>query len=90
MLTLALLTLGSTSTRSFSFRDIVSGFRISSGELAASISGTLCLSAVCEAKSESDRAAVRDDRTHWRYGRNDCDYVGCQLCGSLTGLSRIY
>ena len=74
MLTRTLLTLGSMSTFSFSFLDIVRGFNRTSGELAASISGTLCRSEVCEAKLERDRAAVRDDRTHWRYGRSDCDY----------------
>lgn len=37
---------------------------MSSGELAASISGTLCLSEVCEAKLEIARAATKDDRTH--------------------------
>lgn len=63
--------LGSTKTFSFSFLDIVRGFRRSSGELCASISGTLCRSAVCEAKSERLSAAVTDDRTHWRYGRSD-------------------
>jgi hypothetical protein len=31
----------------------------------------LCLSAVCDAKFESDKAAVKEDRTHWRYGRSD-------------------
>lgn len=79
MLILTLFTLGSMSTLSFSFRETVKGLRRTSGELAASISGTLCLSDVCEAKFESDNAAVSDDRTHWRYGRSDCDYdfVNC-------------
>jgi hypothetical protein len=63
--------LGSMYTLSFSFRDIVKGLRSTSGELAASISGTLCLSEVCEAKLERERAAVSDERTHWRYGRSD-------------------
>lgn len=63
--------LGSTSTRSFSFRATVKGFRRTSGDEAASISGTLCLSEVCDAKSARERAAVREDRTHWRYGRSD-------------------
>jgi hypothetical protein len=59
-----LLMLGSIRTFSFSFRDTVKGFKSTSGELAASISGTLCRSEVCEAKFESERAAVSEDRTH--------------------------
>ena len=73
MLTRTLLTLGSIRTFSFSLRATVSGFRRTSGELAASISGTLCLSDVCDAKFEMASAAVSDDRTHWRYGRRDWD-----------------
>jgi hypothetical protein len=34
----------------------------------------LCLSEVCDAKFERDSAAVKDDRTHWRYGLRDCDW----------------
>ena len=71
MLIRALLTLGSIKTRSDSFRAIVSGFNRSSGEVAASISGTLCLSLVCDAKSERESAAVREARTQARYGRRD-------------------
>ena len=66
MLTLTLFTLGSMSTFSFSFLAIVRGFKRTSGELAASISGTLCRSDVCEAKFASDSAATSDDLTHWR------------------------
>lgn len=73
MLTLTLFTLGSIRTFSFSLRATVSGLRRSSGEVAASISGTLCRSEVWEAKFDTARAAVRDERTHWRYGRKDCD-----------------
>lgn len=68
-----LFMLGSIKTLSFSLRDTVRGFKRTSGELAASISGTLCRSEVCEAKSERERAAVKEDRTHCRYGRRDCD-----------------
>ena len=68
-----LLMLGSINTLSFSLRDTVSGFRITSGDDAASISGTLCRSEACEAKFESEMAAVREVRTHCRYGRRDCD-----------------
>ena len=64
MLTRTLLTLGSTQTFSFSFRAIVSGLSSTSGELCASISGTLCRSEAWEAKFESERAAVSDERTH--------------------------
>jgi hypothetical protein len=71
MLTRTLLTLGSMKTFSFSLRATVKGLSKSSGELAASISGTLCRSDVCDAKLDTARAAVRDDRTHWRYGRRD-------------------
>lgn len=71
MLIRTLFMLGSMKTRSFSLRAIVKGFRSTSGELAASISGTLCLSEVWDAKSASERAAVREERTHWRYGRRD-------------------
>lgn len=56
--------LGSMKTLSFSLRDTTRGFRRTSGELAASISGTLCRSDVCEAKSDRARAAVREERTH--------------------------
>ena len=75
ILTRTLLTLGSINTFSLSFLATVNGFNSTSGELAASISGTLCLSAVCEAKFERERAAVRDDLTHCKYGRRDWDYV---------------
>ena len=71
MLTRTLLTLGSMKTFSFSLREIVSGLSRTSGELAASISGTLWRSEVWEAKFERDRAAVREDRTQRRYGRRD-------------------
>ena len=64
MLTRMLLTLGSMKTFSFSLRAIVRGFSSTSGELCASISGTLCRSDACEEKLESERAAVREDRTH--------------------------
>lgn len=73
MLTRTLLTLGSIKTFSFSFLATVKGFRSTSGELAASISGTLCLSAVCDAKFDNERAAVSEDRTHCRYGLRDWD-----------------
>ena len=46
---------------------------MTSGELAASISGTLWRSEAWDAKLERERAAVSDERTHWRYGRRDCD-----------------
>lgn len=46
MLTRMLLILGSIKTFSFSLRDTVRGFKRTSGELAASISGTLCRSEV--------------------------------------------
>ena len=67
--------LGSMKTFSFSFRATVSGLSKTSGELAASISGTLCLSEISDAKFERDNAAVNDDRTHWRYGLRDCDWA---------------
>lgn len=66
MLIRTLFTLGSIRTFSFSFLETVRGLRRTSGQLAASISGTLCRSEACEAKSESERAVVRDERTHWR------------------------
>lgn len=71
MLTRMLFTEGSTSTRSSWFRDTVRGFSTTSGDVLASISGTLCLSEACEAKFESERAAVRVERTQDRYGRRD-------------------
>lgn len=64
MLMRTLLMLGSMKTLSFSFLDIVKGLSKTSGELAASISGTLCRSAVWDAKSAKDSAAVKDARTH--------------------------
>ena len=69
--------LGSIKTRSFSFRATIKGFSRTSGEVCASISGTLWRSEICDAKSERQRADVRDVRTHWRYGRSDCDCIGC-------------
>jgi hypothetical protein len=75
MLTLTEFTEGSIKTFSFSLRATVSGLRRTSGEDAASISGTLCRSEVWEAKLLRERAAVREERTHWRYGRRDWDYV---------------
>ena len=66
MLTRTLFTLGSRRTFSFSLRDTVRGFSKSSGDVAASISGTLWRSDVCDAKFDSERAAVSDERTHWR------------------------
>ena len=73
MLTRTLFMLGSIKTFSFSFLAIVNGFSNTSGDVAASISGTLCLSEAWDAKLESERAAVSEDRTHCRYGRSDCD-----------------
>ena len=64
MLTRTLLMLGSIRTFSFSFLETVKWLRRTSGELAASISGTLWRSDVCEAKFDRERAAVRDERTH--------------------------
>jgi len=66
MLTRTLLTLGSIRTFSFSFLEITSGLSRTSGELAASISGTLWRSEVCDAKLERESAAVSDERTHCR------------------------
>lgn len=66
MLTRTLFTDGSTRTRSSWFRATVNGLRMSSGEVFASISGTLCLSLACEAKLERERAAVRVLRTQER------------------------
>ena len=63
MLIRMLLMLGSIRTRSFSLRAIVSGVSSTSGDVRASISGTLCRSAVCEAKLERQRAAVKLLRT---------------------------
>ena len=56
---------------------MVRGFNSSSGEVTASISGTLCRSEAWDAKLERDRAAVKDERTHCRYGRSDWDW----FCG---------
>lgn len=72
---------GSMRTRSFSLRAIISGLSKTSGEVWASISGTLCRSEVCDAKFESVRAEVREERTAWRYGRSDWD------CVLLVGIS---
>lgn len=66
MLTRTLFTLGSTSTLSFSFLATVSGVSSTSGDVRASISGTLCRSDAWEAKLVRVRAAVRVLRTHWR------------------------
>lgn len=66
MLIRTLLMLGSIRTRSFSFRATVNGLRRTSGEVCASISGTLCRSEVWDEKFDKQRAAVREDRTHCR------------------------
>lgn len=66
MLIRTLLMLGSIRTRSFSFRATVKGFRRTSGDVCASISGTLCRSEVWDEKFDKQRAAVREDRTHCR------------------------
>ena len=71
ILTRTLLTDGSIKTFSFSLRETCKGFKRTSGEEAASISGTLCLSEACEAKFDRESAAVREERTHCRYGRRD-------------------
>ena len=66
MLTRILLMLGSIKAFSFSLRETVKGLRRTSGELAASISGTLWRSDVWDAKFERESAAVREDRTQRR------------------------
>ncbi|KAH9819761.1 hypothetical protein Tdes44962_MAKER05161 [Teratosphaeria destructans] len=62
-LTLTELTLASIRTRSSAFRLTIKGFSNSSGEVWASISGTLWRSEAWEAKFERERAAVRVLRT---------------------------
>ena len=71
ILTRTLLTLGSIKTFSFSLRATVNGLRRTSGDVAASISGTLCRSEICDAKFDRDSAAVSEDLTHCRYGLRD-------------------
>ena len=66
MLTRMLLILGSIKTFSFSLRETVNGLRRTSGELAASISGTLWRSDAWDAKFERESAAVREERTQRR------------------------
>lgn len=66
MLMRTLLMLGSIRTRSFSFRATVSGVNSTSGEVCASISGTLCRSEVCDEKLDRQSAEVREERTHCR------------------------
>jgi hypothetical protein len=61
-----LFILGSIKTRSFSFLATTSGVKRTSGEVCASISGTLCRSDVWDAKLVRQRADVREERTHWR------------------------
>jgi hypothetical protein len=84
MLTRTLFTDGSMRTRSSWFRDTVNGLRMSSGEVRASISGTLCRSLACEAKLERERAAVKVLRTQERYGLSDWDWRG--VSGALRSL----
>jgi hypothetical protein len=84
MLTRTLFTDGSIRTRSSWFRDTVNGLRMSSGDVLASISGTLCLSLACDAKLERERAAVRVLRTQERYGLSDWDWRG--VSGALWWL----
>lgn len=90
MLIRTLLMLGSISTLSFSFLDTVSGLSSTSGELAASISGTLCLSEACDAKLARESAAESDERTHWRYGRRDWDCMHQQAAALLPHSVRKY
>lgn len=87
MLIRILLMLGSMSTRSFSLRAIVRGVKRTSGDVRASTSGTLCLSAVWDAKLDKQRAAVRLLRTAWRYGRSDCDCQGYGMSAWLRWMS---
>ena len=87
MLTLIELMLVSIKTFSFSFLAMISGFSMTSGVRPASISGTLCRSAVCEAKLLREMAAVREERTHFRYGRSDWDYLtALAYCASGKGV----
>lgn len=86
MLTRTLFTEGSTSTRSSWLRDTVSGFSTTSGEVLASISGTLCRSEAWEAKLERESAAVRVERTQDRYGRRDWD---CDKSVSGAGWEKV-
>ena len=58
--------LGSIRTRSFSLRATTKEFSRTSGEVCASISGTLCRSEVWDAKFDRQRADVKEERTHWR------------------------
>jgi hypothetical protein len=64
MLIRTLLMLGSINTRSFSLRATTNGFKRTSGEVCASISGTLCRSEVWDAKFVRQSAEVREERTH--------------------------
>jgi len=66
MLTRTELMLVSMKTFSFSFLATVSGVSKTSGDVWASISGTLCRSAVCDAKLDRHRAAVKLARTACR------------------------
>lgn len=86
MLTRTLFMLGSIMTFSFSFLAIVNGLSSTSGDVAASISGTLWRSEAWEAKLANERAAVSDDRTHCRYGRSDCDCWSVSLGPKALGL----
>lgn len=71
--TLTELMEGSIKILSFSFLQIVTGLRISSGLwlLSTSISGRLCLSTSCEEKSSKQMAAVNDVLTAVKYGFKD-------------------
>lgn len=71
MLMRTLFILGSIKTRSFSFRATVNGFNSTSGDVCASISGTLCRSDVWDAKLDNVNADVNEDLTHCKYGRSD-------------------
>lgn len=57
---------GSINTLSVSFRLTVKGLSRTSGDEAASTSGTLCRSEAWDAKLLRERAAVSDVRTAWR------------------------
>jgi hypothetical protein len=44
----------------------------------------LCRSEACEAKLDSEMAAVSEVRTHCKYGRRDCD-CNSQYSARMTG-----
>lgn len=85
MLTRTELTLVSIRTRSFSFRDITTGFSSNSLLLRTSTSGLLCRSTTCDEKLVKHIDAVNVCRTAVKYGFSVAA-IWLDVCGAAVNL----